>query len=344
MQSKQAFPIPTGASFSGAYGDLTGRPTFATVATSGLYTDLAGRPSLSTVATSGVYTDLTGRPTFATVATSGSYGDLTGKPTLGGAASLNVGTTAGTVAAGDDSRFGAGGGGDMFKVDNLSGLSNYATARTNLGLATVAATGAYTDLSGRPTLATVATSGAYTDLSGRPPLATVATSGAYNDLSGKPTLGDAAAKNTGTTAGTVAAGDDSRLSGGPAFAAYQSSAQSLAANTNTKISLQSEDFDTAGAFDSATNYRFQPTTAGYYQINGAVVASTNVGQCIAFIYKNGTTAHKNGVNGAYGSVVSSLVYLNGSTDFIELWAVFVTGANTNASANQTYFNGCFMRA
>ena len=36
-------------------------------------------------------------------------------------------------------------------------------------------------------------------------------SGAYADLSGKPTLGDAAAKNTGTTAGTVAAGDDSRI-------------------------------------------------------------------------------------------------------------------------------------
>lgn len=44
-------------------------------------------------------------------------------------------------------------------------------------------------------------------------LATVATSGAYGDLSGKPTLGDAAAKNTGTTAGTVAAGDDSRITG-----------------------------------------------------------------------------------------------------------------------------------
>jgi len=41
---------------------------------------------------------------LATVATSGAYGDLSGRPTLGGAASLSVGTTAGTVAAGDDSR------------------------------------------------------------------------------------------------------------------------------------------------------------------------------------------------------------------------------------------------
>lgn len=41
---------------------------------------------------------------LATVATSGAYADLSGKPTLGGAAALNVGTSAGTVAAGDDSR------------------------------------------------------------------------------------------------------------------------------------------------------------------------------------------------------------------------------------------------
>lgn len=52
-------------------------------------------------------------------------------------------------------------------------------------------------------------SGAYDDLSGKPALF----SGAYADLSGKPTLGDAAAKNTGTSAGTVAAGDHTHSGG-----------------------------------------------------------------------------------------------------------------------------------
>jgi hypothetical protein len=55
-------------------------------------------------------------------------------------------------------------------------------------LAAVANSGAYSDLSGTPTLATVATSGAYSDLSGTPSLATVATSGSYNDLTSKPTI------------------------------------------------------------------------------------------------------------------------------------------------------------
>jgi len=59
---------------------------------------------------------------------------------------------------------------------------------TPSGLATVATSGQYNDLIGKPTLSTVATTGAYSDLSGKPSLSTVATSGAYSDLSGKPTL------------------------------------------------------------------------------------------------------------------------------------------------------------
>jgi hypothetical protein len=48
-------------------------------------------------------------------------------------------------------------------------------------------------------------------------LATVATSGAYADLSGKPTLGTAAAKNVGTGADEVAAGNHTHPGGSEAF-------------------------------------------------------------------------------------------------------------------------------
>lgn len=71
------------------------------------------------------------------------------------------------------------------------------------GLAPVATSGSYTDLSGKPTLATVATSGDYDDLTNKPTaythptshpatmitgLAEVATTGSYNDLADKPTI------------------------------------------------------------------------------------------------------------------------------------------------------------
>lgn len=152
---------------TGAYGDLTGKPTLATVATTGAYSDLTGKPTLATVATSGAYNDLTGKPSLATVATTGAYNDLTGKPTL---------ATVATTGAYSD----------------LIGSPT---------LAAVATSGAYSDLSGRPTLATVATTGAYSDLSGTPTLATVATTGSYNDLSNKPTIPNYCINDT--PAGTI---------------------------------------------------------------------------------------------------------------------------------------------
>ena len=56
-----------------AWGDITNKPTFATVATSGSYNDLTSKPDLSVYALSS---------NLAAVATSGSYNDLIDKPTI----------------------------------------------------------------------------------------------------------------------------------------------------------------------------------------------------------------------------------------------------------------------
>jgi hypothetical protein len=55
------------------------------------------------------------------------------------------------------------------------------------GLADVAYSGSYTDLSDTPAFADVALSGSYTDLSDTPAFADIALSGSYNDLSDVPT-------------------------------------------------------------------------------------------------------------------------------------------------------------
>jgi hypothetical protein len=57
--------------------EITGKPTFAAVATSGSYADLLNKPVLF----DGTWGSLSGKPTFATVATSGAFADLLSKPT-----------------------------------------------------------------------------------------------------------------------------------------------------------------------------------------------------------------------------------------------------------------------
>jgi hypothetical protein len=77
--------------FDGAWSSLTGKPSFATVATSGSYNDLINKPTLF----DGTWTSLSGKPAFKTVATTGSYNDLTDKP------NLNISVSGDTLKIGD---------------------------------------------------------------------------------------------------------------------------------------------------------------------------------------------------------------------------------------------------
>ena len=121
---------------------------------------------------------------------------------------------------------------------------------------------------------------------------------------------------------------------GPAFSAYLSANQTGISNSTwTKIQLNTEEFDTNSCFDSSTNYRFTPTVAGYYQIdsslsfNASVVnpTFTRVG-----IYKNGSLYKVAYCPGSTADRVvpniSCLVYLNGTTDYVELYG-YMVGAN-----------------
>ena len=129
----------------------------------------------------------------------------------------------------------------------------------------------------------------------------------------------------------------------PAFSAYQSSSQSLTTSTFTKVLFQTEDFDTNNNFDSST---FTPTVAGYYQISAAVLPSTSTSQTLVSIYKNGTAFKSVTLNGTnLSSTVSSLVYFNGSTDYVEIYAYIVgTTPALTAQVQYTWFNGAMVRS
>ena len=136
---------------------------------------------------------------------------------------------------------------------------------------------------------------------------------------------------------------------GPAFSAYCSSQNSVNNQVWTKVACQTEDWDTASCYDNTTNYRFTPNVAGYYQVNGGVGwASGFAGRTTVGIYKNGSE-WKRGVDidgtAAYTMNVSCLVYLNGSTDYIELYTYQDSGGAKNYGnfSAQTYFQGALVR-
>ena len=132
----------------------------------------------------------------------------------------------------------------------------------------------------------------------------------------------------------------------PAFSAYLSSNQSISASTQTKITFDTEVFDTNSNF--ASN-RFTPTVAGYYQVTGGFssVPSGAITRIILSIYKNGSviyTASDLLVSG-YRFSGTGLVYCNGSTDYIEMY-VLIVGASPvlEAGSSNTFFNGSMVRA
>ena len=138
---------------------------------------------------------------------------------------------------------------------------------------------------------------------------------------------------------------------GPAFSAYTDSTTQVVPHvTFHKVLLVNEEFDTAGNF---ANSRFTPTVAGYYQINGNI-SFPNIagGDCAVSIFKNGTR-FKDGsacpltsILGGYAQI-SSFIYLNGSTDYVELYVYQTSGSNRNLNVGsdaRNYFNGALVRA
>ena len=133
---------------------------------------------------------------------------------------------------------------------------------------------------------------------------------------------------------------------GPAFSAYGTAAQSFTSGVWTKVNFDTEDFDTNSNFASS---RFTPTVAGYYQINACSSSSGtgNSGWATA-IYKNGSGIKYAYIpNASIGCVVfvASVVYLNGSTDYIEIYAINNnTTQNNQVGQAYSYFNGSMVRA
>lgn len=120
----------------------------------------------------------------------------------------------------------------------------------------------------------------------------------------------------------------------PAFRAYMSSAQSLSNATLTKLNFNSVLYDTNSNYN-ASNYRFTPTVSGFYFVGSNIYTSATAQ---VYIYKNGSAELTGYYAAGVGQSVSGLVYMNGTTDYLESWYYggAITTAN-NASVSTLFY-------
>jgi len=143
----------------------------------------------------------------------------------------------------------------------------------------------------------------------------------------------------------------SNLPNVPAFGAYRSTDQSISTGTWTKLQAATELFDTASAYDNATNYRFTPQITGYYQVNGSVYvnAASSLTNVAARIYKNGSAYALGTACGVFstteaGASVSAIIYMNGTTDYLEIWG-YAQGTTLvfKGATDANHFSACLVR-
>jgi hypothetical protein len=133
---------------------------------------------------------------------------------------------------------------------------------------------------------------------------------------------------------------------GPTFIAYQAGNQSFSSSTWTKVSIDTEVYDTNTCYDN-TNYWFLPTVAGYYQVNATVyMGGGSATYNVLGIYKGTSSSLSLYLQGQQAAVSTSnnvglgtscIIYFNGSTDRIAVYA-YCTGTSPSTLGGSLYSN------
>lgn len=149
---------------------------------------------------------------------------------------------------------------------------------------------------------------------------------------------------------------------GPAFNAYNSGTlQSVSSGTDTVIQFQTENFDAGGCYNntgstatlnglSVPAYSFMPNVAGYYQINACQTFVSNAtGARFIKIMKNGSVTAVNSTKASSSDwdsqSVSTIVYLNGTSDYVNAQAWHSSGTLLGyATSGWNNFSAAMVRA
>ena len=137
----------------------------------------------------------------------------------------------------------------------------------------------------------------------------------------------------------------------PAFQATLSSNFSFSNTTATKVTFNTETFDTDSAYDNSSNYRFTPQTAGKYLVylffKHNPTGGNNLDTANTYLYKNGSIeANFDFIEGDDVNVKTAggfkVVDMNGSSDYVEAYAYqSTTGSPLIESGTGSYF-GAFL--
>ena len=140
----------------------------------------------------------------------------------------------------------------------------------------------------------------------------------------------------------------------PSFWAGRTATQSsISSGTATKVQFSTEAWDSDGNYDSSTNYRFTPTTAGKYFYSAGIqcyAASgvNNNSRMYLQLYKNGsslvrdaTQASMSGGNSFPSAmIVGYILQMNGSSDYVEGYIYQDHGSNRDVRfGSETHFSG-----
>ncbi|MGE0463900.1 MAG: hypothetical protein AB7Q16_21245 [Vicinamibacterales bacterium] len=125
--------------------------------------------------------------------------------------------------------------------------------------------------------------------------------------------------------------------------AHRNTAQTISSGVVTKVQLNTELFDTANAFDAATNHRFTVPTYGRgdYDIHyGGSIDAPNGTTAVAYLYKNGGQVEFVLTNGLYGFAGSGGAHLYlADGDYLEVYVSHTRGSNTATIAS---LGACFL--
>jgi len=135
---------------------------------------------------------------------------------------------------------------------------------------------------------------------------------------------------------------DIQSQGRPVFHAQKSATTSIGAFASTKAIFDNELIDTTGDYDPVTNYRYTPSQAGYYYFSTTLQLDVT-GTMSVMLYLNGAP-HKiswlSAVNTGVASslMVDSVIFMNGTTDYVESYVKNWESASKNnvAGANSTF--------